>query len=169
MEECDNTYGVPSQYCFCNIEETKQHTEMQHLDPQLNESNANLMTSLYDDDTMCARPHNDNNNNNNSCHIVQCVPTPLPACLGGHGVHLLLLLWKMLYVCMCMYVVRVHMLYVGGTPTRHLGANKEYASKNNYFTSKNHILLNKTKCPTWTLKWREKTWSKQTSNRSEVQ
>jgi hypothetical protein len=33
-----------------------------------------------------------------------------------------------MYICMCMYVVRVHMLYVGGIPTRHLGANKEYAS-----------------------------------------
>jgi hypothetical protein len=31
-------------------------------------------------------------------------------------------------------------------PTRHLGANKEYASKSKYFTIKNRILLNTTKC-----------------------
>jgi hypothetical protein len=50
MEECDNTYGIPSQYCFFNIEELKQHTEMHHLDPLLNESNANLLEGLYDYD-----------------------------------------------------------------------------------------------------------------------
>jgi hypothetical protein len=27
MEECDNTYPMPSQYCFFNIEELKHHTE----------------------------------------------------------------------------------------------------------------------------------------------
>jgi hypothetical protein len=31
-------------------------------------------------------------------------------------------------------------------PTRHLGANKGYASKHIYFTIKNHTLLNTTKC-----------------------
>ena len=52
MEECDNTYGIPSQYCFFNIEELNQHTEMHHLHPLplLSESNANLLESLYDDD-----------------------------------------------------------------------------------------------------------------------
>jgi hypothetical protein len=50
MEECDNTYGIPSQYCLFNIEELKQDTERHHLHPLLNESNANLWESLYDDD-----------------------------------------------------------------------------------------------------------------------
>jgi hypothetical protein len=31
-------------------------------------------------------------------------------------------------------------------PTRHLGANKEYASKHIYFIIKNHTLLSTTKC-----------------------
>ena len=52
MEECDNTFRIPSQsqYCFFNIEDLKHHTEMHHLDPLLNESNPNLLESLYDDD-----------------------------------------------------------------------------------------------------------------------
>jgi hypothetical protein len=50
IEECDNTYDIPSPYCFFNIEELKHHTERHHLHPLLNESNANLMESLYDDD-----------------------------------------------------------------------------------------------------------------------
>jgi hypothetical protein len=51
MEECDNTFRIPSQYCFFNIEELKHHTEMHHPDPLLNESNPNnLLESLYDDD-----------------------------------------------------------------------------------------------------------------------
>jgi hypothetical protein len=43
MEECDNTFRIPSQsqYCFFNIEDLKHHTEMHHLDPLLNESNHN--------------------------------------------------------------------------------------------------------------------------------
>ena len=48
MEECDNTFRIPSQsqYCFFNIEDLKHHTEMHHLDPLLNESNPNLLESL---------------------------------------------------------------------------------------------------------------------------
>ena len=30
MEECDDTYGIPFQYCFFNMEELKQHTESHH-------------------------------------------------------------------------------------------------------------------------------------------
>jgi hypothetical protein len=62
MEECDNTYGIPSQYCFFNIEELKQHTERHRLHPQLNESNANLLESLMTMTTMCGCPHNVDNN-----------------------------------------------------------------------------------------------------------
>jgi hypothetical protein len=50
MEECDNTFRIPSQYFFFNIEELKHHTEIHHLDPLLNESNPDLLESLYDDD-----------------------------------------------------------------------------------------------------------------------
>ena len=51
MEECDNTFRIPSQYCFFNIEELKHHTEMHHLNPLLNENNPNnLLESLYYDD-----------------------------------------------------------------------------------------------------------------------
>ena len=51
MDECDDTCGIPSQYCFFNIEELKHHTEMHHPDPLLNESNPNnLLESLYYDD-----------------------------------------------------------------------------------------------------------------------
>ena len=53
MEECDNTYDcILFQYCFFNIEELKQHThtERHHLHPLLNESNANSLERLHDDD-----------------------------------------------------------------------------------------------------------------------
>jgi hypothetical protein len=53
MEECDNTYDcILFQYCFFNIEELKQHThtERYHLHPLLNESNANLLERLHDDE-----------------------------------------------------------------------------------------------------------------------
>ena len=81
MEECDNTFRIPSQYCFFNIEELKHHTEMHHLNPLLNESNPNLLESLYDDDdkvrTMTATQ--------NSLHMIQLSAIPI-ACLGGNGV-----------------------------------------------------------------------------------
>ena len=81
MEECDNTFRIPSQYCFFNIEELKHHTEMHHLDPLLNESNPNLLESLYDDDDKVRTM----TTTQNSLHMIQLSAIPI-ACLGGNGV-----------------------------------------------------------------------------------
>ena len=81
MEECDNTFRIPSQYCFFNIEELKHHTEMHHLDPLLNESNADLLESLCDDDDKVRTM----TTTQNSLHMIQLSAIPI-ACLGGNGV-----------------------------------------------------------------------------------
>ena len=81
MEECDNTFRIPSQYCFFNIEELKQHTEMHHLHPLLNESNVNLLERLYDDDDKVRTM----TTTQNSLHMIQLSAIPI-ACLGGDGV-----------------------------------------------------------------------------------
>jgi hypothetical protein len=54
---------------------------MHHLDPLLNESNPNLLESLYDDDDKVRTM----TTTQNSLHMIQLSAIPI-ACLGGNGV-----------------------------------------------------------------------------------